>query len=236
MSKQDLYFRLISNRLTLTSESRFGAISEWRWTTDSDWSMKNSRNEFSIPVAHQSRLWKILMQKWTYENGFIKLTTVRPRYYAPLYYADLCYTRIFSRKLVSPTISCVVLEICHCENVSLYSQTSIVRGCWGYQISKNFPRITEVRVVKRSIKFWHPFTAKVTDLKSGLWKENCVLRLYVVSVMPQKFLLDYQMLKPMCLILTYGTFLHSHSILMLTIQYTLTVYSGVKVGWLKNEI
>ena len=51
-----------------------------------------------------------------------------------------------------------------------------------------------------------------------------------------KFLLDYQMLKPMCSILMYGTFLNSYSILKLTIQYTLTVYSEVKVGWLKNDI
>jgi hypothetical protein len=45
-----------------------------------------------------------------------------------------------------------------------YSQTSIVRGGRGYQISKNFPRIIEVCVVKRSTKFWHPCKAKVTDL------------------------------------------------------------------------
>ena len=38
---------------------------------------------------------------------------------------------------------------------SIYSQTSILRGGRGYQILKNFPRITEVRVVKRSIEFWH---------------------------------------------------------------------------------
>ena len=48
-----------------------------------------------------------------------------------------------------------------------YSQTSIVRGGRGYQISKNFPRITEVRVVKRSTKFWHPFKAKVIELSFG---------------------------------------------------------------------
>ena len=44
-----------------------------------------------------------------------------------------------------------------------YSQTSIVRGGRGYQISKKFPRITEVRVVKRLIKCWHQFTVKVVD-------------------------------------------------------------------------
>ena len=48
--------------------------------------------------------------------------------------------------------------------------------------------------------------------------------------MPQKFLLDYQMVKPICSVLTYGTFLNSHSILKLTIQYALTIYSEVKVG------
>jgi hypothetical protein len=54
-----------------------------------------------------------------------------------------------------------------CSFKVLYSQTSIVRGSREYQISKNFPRITEVRVVKRSIKCWHPFTAKVVDIGFG---------------------------------------------------------------------
>jgi hypothetical protein len=36
-----------------------------------------------------------------------------------------------------------------------YSQTSILRGGRGYQILKNNPRITEVRVVRRSIKVSH---------------------------------------------------------------------------------
>ena len=48
-----------------------------------------------------------------------------------------------------------------------YSQTSIVRGGRAYQISKNFPRITEVRVVKRSINFWHQFTVKVVQIGFG---------------------------------------------------------------------
>ena len=42
-----------------------------------------------------------------------------------------------------------------CSLRSLYSQTSILRGGRGYQILKNFPRIKEVCVVKRSIEFWH---------------------------------------------------------------------------------
>jgi hypothetical protein len=71
-----------------------------------------------------------------------------------------------------------------------------------------------------------------------VWKANRVLRscrLSYASKIPA-WLPDEQMLKPMCSILTYGTFLNSHSHLKLTIQYTLTVYSEVKVGWLKNEI
>jgi hypothetical protein len=37
---------------------------------------------------------------------YVKATTVRPPYYAPLYYADICYTRFFFlRKLLPPTIS-----------------------------------------------------------------------------------------------------------------------------------
>ena len=67
----------------------------------------------------------------------------------------------------------------------MYSQTSIVRGGRGYQISKNFPRITEVRVVKRSIKFWHPFTAKVIDTGFG---ERTAYLSYLSSPLYQKML------------------------------------------------
>jgi hypothetical protein len=48
-----------------------------------------------------------------------------------------------------------------------------------YQISKNFPRKTEVRVVKRSTKFWHPCKAKITDL--NILKVDQILMLAVVS-------------------------------------------------------
>jgi hypothetical protein len=41
------------------------------------------------------------------------------------------------------------------KNLTSYSQTSILRGGRGYRILKNNPRITEVRVVRRSIKVYH---------------------------------------------------------------------------------
>jgi hypothetical protein len=62
---------------------------------------------------------------YTCNSATARATTVRPRYYA-----DLCYTRIFFRKLVPPTISYVwaivhavlVLEICHnIERTSRYN-------------------------------------------------------------------------------------------------------------------
>jgi hypothetical protein len=45
----------------------------------------------------------------------------------------------------------------------------IVRGGRGYQISKNFPRITEVRAVKMLIKFCYLFTARVVVIGFGVW-------------------------------------------------------------------
>jgi hypothetical protein len=56
-----------------------------------------------------------------------------------------------------------------CVNVWKTVFMLLVRGGRGYQISKNFLRITEVRVVniKSSIKFGHPFTAKVVDIGFG---------------------------------------------------------------------
>ena len=44
----------------------------------------------------------------------------------------------------------VTLTAVKSSDVSCYSQTSILCGGWGYQILKEKPRITEVRVVWRS--------------------------------------------------------------------------------------